>query len=184
VVIFIETPGQGNIQPRFDGANSVLSPLGYKVAEITTTTVPATILANEKAYLLAHKSTKGAFAVDSTSTSYLAQALAETGMSHLPNGGFDTVPQTLTNISKGTTGFTIYQDPYLQGFLPTMYLYLYNISGGTLVPSDTDTGLSFITKSNLAEYNVASRYQGSTTAEKYLARPSGAISNPIATTST
>ena len=65
-----------------------------------------------------------------------------------------------------------------------MYLYLYNISGGTLSPPDTDTGLSFITKSNLAEYNLASRYQGSTTAQKYLPRPSGAISAPMATTST
>jgi simple sugar transport system substrate-binding protein len=184
VVIFIETPGTGNIQPRFDGASSVLTPLGYSVAEIATTTVPATILANEKAYLLSHKSVKGAFAVDSTSTSFLAQALAETGMSSLPNGGFDTVPQTLTNISAGKTDFTIYQDPYLQGFLPTLYLYLYNISGGTLIPSDTDTGLSFITKTNLPEYNLPSRYQGSTTAEKYLPRPAGPISNPIATTST
>lgn len=184
VAIFIETPGTANIQPRFDGANSILSPLGYKVAEITTTTVPATILANEKAYLLAHKSVKGAFAVDSTSTSFLAQALSETGMSHLPNGGFDTVPQTLTNIKAGTTGFTIYQDPYLQGFLPTIYLYLYNISGGTIVPSDTDTGLSFITKDNYTEYNKSSRYQGSTTALEYVPRPSGAISNPTATTST
>jgi simple sugar transport system substrate-binding protein len=183
VVIFIETPGQGNIQPRYDGAASILTPAGYTVAEIPTTTVPATILANEKAYLLAHKP-KGAFAVDSTSTSFLAQALAETGMSSLPNGGFDTVPQTLTNIKAGTTGFTIYQDPYLQGFLPTLYLYLYNISGGTLPPSDTDTGLSFITKSNLAEFNKSSRYQGSTTSELYLPRPSGAIENPVATTST
>jgi simple sugar transport system substrate-binding protein len=183
VVIFIETPGQGNIQPRYDGAASVLTPAGYTVAEIETTTVPATILANEKAYLLAHKSVKGAFAVDSTSTSFLAQALSETGLK-LPNGGFDTVPQTLTNIKAGSTDFTIYQDPYLQGFLPTLYLYLYNISGGTLPPSDTDTGLSFITSSNLSEFNLASRYQGSTTAQKYLARPSGAISNPVATTST
>jgi simple sugar transport system substrate-binding protein len=183
VVIFIETPGQGNIQPRYDGAASILTPAGYTVAEIATTTVTNQILANEKAYLLAHKSTKGAFAVDSTSTSYLAQALSETGVK-LPNGGFDTVPQTLTNIKAGTTNFTIYQDPYLQGFLPTLYLYLYNISGGTIGPSDTDTGLSFITSSNLAEYNLDSRFQGSTTAQKYLPRPSGAISNPPATTST
>jgi simple sugar transport system substrate-binding protein len=183
VVIFIETPGQGNIQPRYDGANSVLSPLGYSVAEIPTTTVGAQILANEKAYLLAHTDVKGAFAVDSTSTSYLAQALSETGLK-LPNGGFDTVTQTLTNIKAGTTDFTIYQDPYLQGFLPTLYLYLYNISGGTLGPSDTDTGLTFITSSNLGPYNEDSRYQGSTTAEKYLPRPSGAIQNPLATTST
>jgi simple sugar transport system substrate-binding protein len=183
VVIFIETPGQGNIQPRYDGAASILTPAGYTVAEIATTTVTNQILANEKAYLLAHKSTKGAFAVDSTSTSYLAQALSETGLK-LPNGGFDTVPQTLTNIKAGTTNFTIYQDPYLQGFLPTLYLYLYNISGGTIGPSDTDTGLSFITKSNYSEYNLDSRYQGSTTALKYLPRPAGAISNPLATTST
>jgi simple sugar transport system substrate-binding protein len=182
VVIFIETPGTGNIQPRYDGAASILTPAGYTVAEIATGTVPATILASEKAYLLAHKP-KGAFAVDSTSTSFLAQALGETGMSSLPNGGFDTVPQTLTNIAGGKTGFTIYQDPYLQGFLPTLYMYLFNISGGTLPPSDTDTGLSFITKSNLAEFNLSSRFQGSTTAQKYLARPSGAISNPLATTS-
>ena len=184
VAIFIETPGTANIQPRFDGANSILSPLGYKVAEITTTTVPATILANEKAYLLAHKSVKGAFAVDSTSTSFLAQALAETGLSHLPNGGFDTVPQTLTNIKAGTTDFTIYQDPYLQGFLPTLYLYLYNISGGTLGPSDTDTGLSFIEKASLGNYQVSSRFQGQTTAQKYIKRPAGAIQNAQATTST
>ena len=63
-----------------------------------------------------------------------AQALTETGLSSLPNGGFDTVPQTLTNITAGQTDFTIYQDPYLQGFLPTLYLYLYNISGGTIDP--------------------------------------------------
>ena len=30
VVIFIATPGTGNIQPRFDGAASVLTPAGYQ----------------------------------------------------------------------------------------------------------------------------------------------------------
>jgi simple sugar transport system substrate-binding protein len=63
-------------------------------------------------------------------------------------------------------------------------MYLYNISGGSISPSDTDTGLSFITKDVVAPYQAASRYQGSTTAEKYIPRPSGAISNPLATTST
>ena len=36
VVIFIATPGTGNIQPRLDGAKSILSPLGYTVAEQAT----------------------------------------------------------------------------------------------------------------------------------------------------
>jgi simple sugar transport system substrate-binding protein len=65
-----------------------------------------------------------------------------------------------------------------------MYTYLYNISGGTISPSDTDTGLTFITKSNAPPYSKSSRFQGSTAAQKYIARPSGAISNPTATTST
>jgi simple sugar transport system substrate-binding protein len=184
VVIFIATPGTANIQPRYDGANSILSPLGYTVSEIATGAATGVELGNMKAYLLGHKTVKGVFAVDGGSSSFLGQALAETGLSSLPNGGFDTEPLTLSNIKAGKTDFTIYQDPYLQGFLPVLYLYLYNISGGTLAPSDTDTGLSFITKSNIAPYYVDSRFQGSTTAQKYVSRPSGAISAPMATTST
>ncbi len=183
VVIFIATPGTANIQPRYDGAASILTPLGYKVAEIATGANTAVELGNMKAYLIGHKTVAGAFAVDGGSSSFLAQALSATGLK-IPSGGFDTEPLTLTNIKSGATDFTIYQDPYLQGFLPTLYLYLYNISGGSLAPSDTDTGLSFITKSNVGPYQAPSRYQGSTTAEKYIPRPSGAISNPIATTST
>jgi simple sugar transport system substrate-binding protein len=183
IVIFIQTPGQANIQPRYDGASAVLTAAGYTVSEIATTATDSAVLGNEKAYLVGHSSVKGAFGVDGTSTSFLGQALKETSMS-IPNGGFDTEPLTLSNIASGATDFAIYQDPYLQGFLPTLYLYLYNISGGTIVPSDTDTGLSFITKSNYTEYNKSSRYQGSTTSLEYVPRPAGAISNPIATTST
>jgi simple sugar transport system substrate-binding protein len=72
----------------------------------------------------------------------------------------------------------------MQGFLPTMYFYLYNLSGGTVTPSDTDTGLTFITKSNAKPFTASSRFQGSTSAQKYIPRPTGAISNPPATTST
>ncbi len=113
----------------------------------------------------------------------LGQALASTGLT-VPNGGFDTTPTTLSNLQAGKTDFTIYQDPYLQGFLPTLYFYLYNISGGTVTPADTDTGLTFITKSNAKPFTTSSRFQGSTSAQKYIPRPSGAISNPPATTST
>jgi simple sugar transport system substrate-binding protein len=182
-VIFIATPGQANIQPRYDGAAQVLKAAGYSVSEIATGANTAVEEGAMVAYMLGHKSLKGAFAVDGGSSSFLAPALKKAGMS-VPNGGFDTEPLTLSNIGAGLTDFTIYQDPYLQGFLPTIYLYLFNISGGTIVPADTDTGLSFITKSNLGPYNSASRFQGSTNHQTYVPRPAGAISNPIATTST
>ena len=137
-----------------------------------------------KAYLNAHKSTlKGAFAVDSGDTEFLGAQLKSLGMT-IPAGGFDTTGATVPAIQSGQLGFTIYQDPYLQGFLPVLYLYLYNLSGGVLQPPDTDTGLSVITKSNVGPYIADSRYQGSTTAEKYIQRPAGAINAPMASTST
>ena len=183
IVIFIATPGTGNIQPREDGAVAILKPLGYTIHEVATGALTSAELGAMKAYLIGNKGIKGAFAVDGGSTQFLGQALSETGLAgKIPSGGFDTTPLTLTNIEKGLTDFTIYQDPYLQGFLPTMYMYMYNLSGGSLGPSDTDTGLTFITKSNAAPYTKTSRFQGSTTKELYIPRPSGPISNPPATT--
>jgi simple sugar transport system substrate-binding protein len=186
VVIFIATPGTGNIQPRYDGAASILTPAGYKVSEIATGAATNAELPAEKAYLLAHKSSvKGAFAVDAGSTQFLAQALAGAGMSgKIPAGGFDLTPTTLSAIKAGSIEFTIDQQPYLQGFLPTLYLYLYKLSGGLVAPPDTDTGLTFVTKSTVGPYlSTPTRFEGSTTAQKLVPR-SGPIINPIGTTST
>jgi simple sugar transport system substrate-binding protein len=182
IVMFIATPGTGNIQPRIDGAKSVLDS-SYTVHEIATTTDTSTELSTEKAYLLGNRSTKGAFAVDGGSSENLPAALSQTGMK-IPAGVFDTEPQTLTGIQDGVLDFTIYQDPYLQGFLPVLYFYLYNISGAVLSPPDTDTGLTVLNKGNLSPFLKNSRYQGASSAELYIPRPSGAISNPPATTST
>ena len=183
VAIFIATPGTGNIQPRFDGAKAVLGS-AYQVDEIGTTTVDATELSTIKSYMLGHKSTlKGAFAVDSGSTANLAAALAGAGLS-IPAGGFDTDPRTLTGLQSGKVNFTLFQDPYLQGFLPVLYMYLYNLSGGQLAPPDTDTGLTVLNKGNVGQFTKNSRFQGASSAQQYLPRPSGAINNPMATTST
>ena len=183
IVIFIPQAGTGNTQPRFDGAKAALGS-SYTVAEIATGAEQSVEPAAMKAYLLAHKSSlKGAFAVDAGDTQFLGPQLKSLGMS-IPAGGFDTTGETVPNIQSGTLDFTIYQDPYLQGFMPVLYLYLYNISGGVLQPPDTDTGLSVITKSNVGPYVAQSRYQGSTTAEKYIQRPAGAINAPMASTST
>jgi simple sugar transport system substrate-binding protein len=182
IVIFIATAGTGNIQPRYDGAVSVLGS-NYKVSEIATSTVDATELSTEKSYLLGHKSTvKGAFAVDSGSTANLAAALAGAGLK-IPAGGFDTDPRTLAALQSGGITFSIFQDPYLQGFLPVLYTYLYNLSGGQLAPPDTDTGLTILNKGNVGQFLKNSRFQGGSSAQQYLPRPAGAISQPQATTS-
>jgi simple sugar transport system substrate-binding protein len=183
IVIFTPVVGTGNTQPRYDGAVSVLGSK-YKVSEIATGAEESAEPAAMKAYLNAHSSSlAGAFAVDSGDTEFLGAQLKSLGLK-IPAGGFDTTGQTVPSIQSGTLKFTIYQDPYLQGFLPVLYLYLFNLSGGVLVPPDTDTGLSVVTSSNVQPYVADSRFQGSTTAQKYISRPAGAINNPMATTST
>lgn len=187
VVIFIATPGTANIQPRYDGAASVLTPAGYTVKMVATGASTAVEGPEEKASLIGSKNITGAFAVDAGSTEELGPTLASLGLAgKIPAGGFDLTPGTLTAINAGQLDFTINQDPYLQGFLPTLYLYLFNLTGGLVSPPNTDTGLSFITKSNVGPYlKYSTTYEGSTGATKPTLVPrSGPIENPIATTST
>jgi simple sugar transport system substrate-binding protein len=81
-------------------------------------------------------------------------------------GGFDLLPVTLTAIKDGFFGFTIDQQPYLQGFYPLVQLFLYKLSGGLMFPCDTSTGLKFVTKSNVGLYlKGKSRFEGSTSKE-------------------
>src|SRR5260370_2428401 len=117
IAIFIATPGTGNIQPRYDGAVSVLGS-SYKVSEVATSTVDGTELSTEKAYMLGHKGTlKGAFAVDSGSTANLAGALAGSGLK-IPAGGFDTAPPTPPPLQSATANFHIFHTPPPHASLP------------------------------------------------------------------
>jgi len=186
VVIFIATPGSGNIQPRFDGAASVLTPAGFTVKSSATGALTSGEGAAEKAFLTGAKATlKGAFAVDAGSTEQLGPALASVGLAgKIPGGGFDLTPGTLTAINSGQLNFTIDQNPYLQGFLPVLYLYLFNLTGGLVAPPNTDTGLTFVTKSNVGPYlNTKTSYEGSAPPPPVLVPRSGPIQNPPATTS-
>ena len=76
---------------------------------------------------------------------------------------------TLDLIKSGDLDFTIDQQPYLQGFQPVIQLFLYKISGGLMAPSNTNTGLLFVTKDNVDPYlTTKSRYEGSDKAQKYI----------------
>jgi simple sugar transport system substrate-binding protein len=176
---FIATPGTANIQPRIDGAEQAIKASGKNI-KFTSVASGATLSQENttiNSYVLAHKSTlKGIFAVDAGSTQTIGQIVQKYGLTgKVASGGFDLTPQTLSAIKGGSLGFTIDQQPYLQGFLPVLYLYLFNLSGGLVSPPETNTGLTFVTKANVGPYlNSTSRYEGSTTAEKYI-KHTGAI---------
>jgi simple sugar transport system substrate-binding protein len=177
---FIATPGTANIQPRIDGAKSAIQASGKNIK--FTSIASGAELPQENttinSYVLAHKSTlKGIFAVDAGSTQTVGQIIGKYGLKgKVASGGFDLTPQTLSAIKSGNLGFTIDQQPYMQGFLPVLYLYLFNLSGGLVHPPETDTGLTFVTQATVDPYlTTQSRFEGSTTKEKYI-KHSGAIS--------
>ena len=47
-------------------------------------------------------------------------------------------------------------------------LFLYKLSGGLVAPSDTNTGLLFVTKENVKPYlTTKTRYEGCSSQQKY-----------------
>jgi simple sugar transport system substrate-binding protein len=178
----IAQPGALNIQPRLDGATAALQAAGMTVM-FGNKGVDAGASATQEAsavpeFLQSHGSKiQGVFAVDGGDTALLGTSLQKNNLvGKVAAGGFDLEPQTLTAIAAGQISFTVDQSPYLQGFLPVIYLYLWQLSGGLVNPATTDTGLKFVTKSNAGAYtSPATRFEGSTSAQKY-EKHSGAIS--------
>lgn len=172
VVGFIATPGTGNIQPRMDGARAAFKALApaVNVLQIASGATYSLELPNIEAYVGSHQNVQGYFAVDGGSTASLGQAIEKYGLAgKIATGGYDLEPITLQEVQKGNLGFTIDQQPYLQGFLPVVQLFLYKLSGGLSTPVDTDTGLRFVTKDNVGPYlNTQSRFEGSTAKEKLI----------------
>jgi simple sugar transport system substrate-binding protein len=170
---FIATPGTANIQPRIDGATQAIKTSGKNInfKSVATGAALSQEVTTINAYILAHKSTlKGIFAVDAGSTQTVGQMIKKYSLQgKVASGGFDLNPLTLQSIQGGSLGFTIDQQPYLQGFLPTLALYLFNLSGGLVSPVETNTGLTFVTKANVGPYlNTKTRYEGSSTEQKYI----------------
>jgi simple sugar transport system substrate-binding protein len=172
VVGFIATPGALNIQPRIDGAAQAFKDSGKSITftSVGTNADVTKGLSIIDAYAQGHKDLAGMLAVDAGSTEAVGQVVKKYDMRSKGlkvAGGFDLVPETLTGIKNGDLDYTIDQQPYLQGFLPVLYLYLYKISGGLLFPPETNTGLLFVTKDNVGPYQTTkTRYEGSDTAQK------------------
>ncbi len=167
VALFIATPGALNIQPRINGALKVLKthPSIETHTVATGAAVPAELTVIES-YFAGHPKTKGMFAVDAGSTQGVAQTIEKHGASAtVKGGGFDLLEITEKLLAAGDIEFTIDQQPYLQGFMPILELYLYQVSEKLSGIADVDTGLKFLTKETVAPYNsTKSRYEGSRTA--------------------
>ena len=162
VALFIATPGSLNIQPRIDGAQATLKSHSSITPHVIATGAALTQeLSTIQSYITAHQNYKGFFAVDGGSTQSIGQVLQKQGPGKFKGGGYDLTPITQQTLASGALQFTIDQQPYLQGFLPVLQLYMYKASQSLTGIADVNTGLKFLDKTTVAPYNsTKSRYEG------------------------
>jgi simple sugar transport system substrate-binding protein len=118
-------------------------------------------------YATGHANTKGYFAVDAGSTQSVAQTMQKHNLraKGVKAGGYDLTPITQKLLSEDQLDFTIDQQPYLQGFIPILQLFMYQASGTLSGVADTNTGLKFLDKTTVGPYNATkSRYEGTASA--------------------
>jgi simple sugar transport system substrate-binding protein len=172
VGLFIATPGQLNIQPRIDGALDAIRESGADIEalDIATGADLTEELNNVEAWYLGNQDAVGMFAVDAGSTQAVGQVVQSQGARDKAlkaAGGYDLLPLTVEMVSDGTLDFTIDQQPYLQGFLPVVYLYLWKLSGGVVTPPETNTGLVFLDSSSAKLFlDTQSRFEGDDAEQK------------------
>jgi len=163
IALFIATPGSLNIQPRIDGAqNTLKSHPSIKAHVVATGAALTQELSTIEAYITGHPSYKGFFAVDGGSTQSIGQTIQKHSLNgKIKGGGYDLTPITQQTVASGAMQFTIDQQPYLQGFLPILQLYMYKASQSLTGVADVNTGLKFLDKTTVAPYNsTKSRYEG------------------------
>jgi simple sugar transport system substrate-binding protein len=80
---------------------------------------------------------------------YVAQALADRGVppGKVLMGGFDIVAEVLQQMQAGYIQVQVDQQPYMQGFMPVMEVYLAKTVG--LSPADIDTGSGLVLKEDV-----------------------------------
>jgi simple sugar transport system substrate-binding protein len=173
---FIATPGSLNIQPRIDGAKAAINQFGkgaINFTQIATGSALPDELSAIEAYYIGHKDVKGMYAVDAGSTQGTGQVMQKYTLASkgVHSGGYDLLPATLGLVKSGDLDFTIDQQPYLQGFYPTVLLFLYKLSGGLTGPSEMDTGLLFVTKGTVDPYlSSKNRFEGSSADQKLVTK--------------
>jgi simple sugar transport system substrate-binding protein len=165
VALFIATPGSANLQPRIEGAERAIKNSG-KAITIHTVATGAAVQGEQstiEAFYQSHKGVKGMYAVDGGSTESLAKVMQKLGLKgKVHAGGFDLTEQTIKLLKEGFLDFTIDQQPYLQGFVPTFQLFFYKVSNTQTGPFEANTGLKFVTKQTVEPYVAKSRYEGTT----------------------
>jgi simple sugar transport system substrate-binding protein len=162
--LFASLPDAEEVARTIAGVRSALAGRAGTIRVVATGEDVSTQVARVDATVQKRKGLAGLFGVDGGSTVGIALAAKKYGLAHanVQAGGAGVLPPTLQAVQDGSLAFTTDQQPYLQGFLPVVQLFLAKVSGGLVQPVDADTGHVFVTKANVGPYLATrTRFEGS-----------------------
>ncbi len=125
---------------------------------IDSGTDPTVVESKVEAYLRANPKTEAVLALGPLSAIPTIAALKAMHMAgHIYFGTFDLSSEIVAGIKDGTVSWAIDQQPYLQGYLPVVFLANYDRYG--VIPADKVilTGPGFVTKANV---DLVEKYAG------------------------
>jgi len=156
VVVIDQEPTNISLVQRLNGVRSVFQPMGIHYTVVNTNeniSQGATIVS---AYLTTHKNLAAVLTLGPAGTDEVVQAMSSSG-THLKIGAMDLDSSTLSYIERGIVAYTVDQQPYLQGYLSIVELYLDATEGA--MPVSIATGPVFLTAQNV---KVLAKYVGHT----------------------
>ena len=159
VAVFVANRHSAEFAPRLRGRTESFSApnrrIKLKVVTTGSTTAQQTKVA--RSFVGLNQAYRGFYGLDADSTQAVGAAVKRYYLSQRGTkaGGFDITPAIARLINGGTLEFAIDQQPYLQGFLVILQLYMYKVSDGLTGVADTDTGLRFIDKTAVEPFAQA-----------------------------
>ncbi len=157
VLIGIEGPGLVWAEQRAKGMVRFLDEYGATYEKLDITMKMDVEQSRILAYLKAHPETNVMLDVGGLGPTAAARALKSLGYKpgELPVGGFDLLPALLSAIQEGYVQETVDQQPYLQGYIPIVQLYLMKKYGFSAW--DVNTGNAIVDKSNVDQVLTLSK---------------------------
>jgi len=147
-VVMITEPGHVGLEARTAGIKSVLEPLGTKVDVLDVTVDPAQHGPILMSYLIGHPEVDMVFALGPTDAWAAVQVVKEMGkVGQIRLATIDVDPKIAEAIKEGVMICAVAQQPYMQGFIPVVWLYLHLKYG--FLPPDVPTGPSVVDKHNI-----------------------------------
>ena len=145
-------------QKRYEGTKMGLDESGVGSELLHTGGVMETSLNIIAEYLLGHPEVTCVIGLGHVPTTVIPRAMKEAGVEGLPIGGFDVGPEIMENIKAGVITGTMNQQAFWQGFMPVLFIAMWERYG--LEPADFDTGAGMITPDNVDKIaKVVGTYQ-------------------------